>query len=151
MKIALSSIGTVHNAVHSKKDTGWGDEISQIALDECYRDGLQGLSSFSHIIVVTYLHQAQFDIEKHLQRRPQGRPDMPLVGILSQRAKDRPNPIGITAVELVSVHDQIVTVLGLDAVDGTPVLDIKPYYPKYDCRENARVPEWVVALMEHYF
>lgn len=75
---------------------------------------------------------------------------MPLVGIFSQRGKDRPNKIGMTSVEIISVTDDTLVVKGLDAVDGTPVLDIKPYYPAYDKKE-ATVPEWVERLMEHYF
>lgn len=75
---------------------------------------------------------------------------MPLVGIFSQRGKDRPNQIGMTSVKIVSVDDDILTVSGLDAIDGTPVLDIKPYYPVYD-RRDASVPKWVDKLMENYF
>ena len=75
---------------------------------------------------------------------------MPLVGIFSQRGKNRPNRIGMTSVEIVAVTDDTLVVKGLDAVDGTPVLDIKPYYPVYD-RRDATVPEWVNRLMEHYF
>lgn len=67
-----------------------------------------------------------------------------------QRDKDRPNQIGMTAVEVVSVTDDALVVRGLDAIDGTPVLDIKPYYPAYD-RRDARVPEWVDRLMKGYF
>jgi len=90
-------------------------------------------------------------MDKHLVRRPQNREDMPMVGILSQRAKDRPNPIGITSVELVNVEGNIISVKGLDAIDNTPLIDIKPYYPMYDCKEGAIVPEWVNRLMESYF
>ena len=75
---------------------------------------------------------------------------MPLVGIFSQRGKDRPNTIGVTAVEIISVEERFITVRGLDAIDGTQVLDIKPYYPVFDKRE-AVVPEWVNRLMEDYF
>ena len=74
---------------------------------------------------------------------------MPFVGIFAQRGKDRPNQIGMTVVEVLSVSDDRVTVRGLDAVDGTPVLDLKPYYPVYEKRD-AIVPEWVDRLMEHY-
>ena len=75
---------------------------------------------------------------------------MPLVGIFSQRGKDRPNRIGMTSVEIVSVEEGTLAVKGLDAIDGTPVLDIKPYYPAYD-KKDASVPEWVDRLMAHYF
>jgi tRNA-Thr(GGU) m(6)t(6)A37 methyltransferase TsaA len=151
MMIEFNSIGIVKNSIEDKKDTGWGDDISQIIIDKQYEQGLVGLSEFSHLIVVYYLDKADFSMEKHLVRRPQNREDMPLVGILSQRAKDRPNPIGITAVEITNVNKNIITVKGLDAINNTPILDIKPYYPMYDCKEKAYVPEWVDRLMEHYF
>lgn len=151
MKIEFNSIGIVSNLVENKKDTSWGNDVSQIVIDEQYEQGLIGLSEFSHLIVVYYLDKANFNIEKHLIRRPQSREDMPMVGILSQRAKDRPNPIGITSVEIVAVNKNIVTVKGLDAINNTPVLDIKPYYPMYDSRVNTVIPEWVERLMENYF
>ena len=151
MKIEFTAIGTVRNTIVNKKDTNWGNDVSQIVIDEKYEKGLIGLSDFSHIIVVYFLDKALFNMDEHLVRRPQNREDMPMIGILSQRAKDRPNPIGITSCELVAVNNNIVSVKGLDAIDGTPILDIKPYYPMYDCRNDAVVPEWVRRLMENYF
>ncbi|MPM12909.1 tRNA (adenine(37)-N6)-methyltransferase [bioreactor metagenome] len=151
MQIVFESVGTVRNCVKEKKDTGWGEDISEIVLDEALSQGLTGLSDFSHVLVVCYLDKAHFELSRHLVRRPQGRDNMPMVGIFAQRAKDRPNPIGITACELLGVSDNVVTVRGLDAIDGTPVLDIKPYFPMYDCREDAVIPQWVSRLMEHYF
>lgn len=151
MKIELKSIGIVHNSIENKKDISWGNDVSKIIIDEQFEQGLIGLSDFSHIMVVYYLDKANFNIEKHLVRKPQGREDMPMVGILSQRAKDRPNPIGITSVELIEVNKNVILVKGLDAIDNTPILDIKPYYPMYDCKNNAVVPKWVESLMEHYF
>lgn len=151
MIIEINSIGTIRNTIESKKDKGWGSDISQIIVDKKYEKGLVGLSDFSHIIVVYYLDKANFDMDKYLIRRPQNREDMPMVGILSHRAKDRPNPIGITSVELVNVEGNIISVKGLDAIDNTPLIDIKPYYPMYDCKEGAIVPEWVNRLMESYF
>lgn len=130
--IEMTPIGRVENTVAEKKDTAWGTNVSSITLEEQYAGGLSGLEQFSHAIILYYLDQAQFVKEKHLQRRPQNREDMPMVGIFSQRAKDRPNRIGMTSVEIVSVSDRTLTVKGLDAVNGTPVLDIKPYYPVYD-------------------
>ena len=148
--IEMTPIGRVENTVAEKKDTAWGTNVSSITLEEQYAGGLSGLEQFSHAIILYYLDQAQYMKEKHLQRRPQNREDMPIVGIFSQRAKDRPNRIGMTSVEIVSVSDRTLTVKGLDAVNGTPVLDIKPYYPVYD-RKEAVVPGWVNRLMEHYF
>ena len=149
-KIVMTPVGEVVNEVANRKDTSWGDDISSIVLDEQYVSGLKGLEDFSHAIILFYLDKAEYIKEKHLQRRPQNRDDMPLVGIFSQRGKDRPNKIGMTSVEIISVTDDTLVVKGLDAVDGTPVLDIKPYYPAYDKKE-ATVPEWVERLMEHYF
>ncbi len=151
MKVELNSIGKVRNDIADQKDNKWGADVSNIIINEKLQAGLVGLSDFSHLVVVYYLDKACFNSELHLVRRPQGRDDMPMVGIFSQRAKDRPNPIGITAVEIISVDGNVITVRGLDAIDNTPVLDIKPYFPMYDCRNNAIVPEWVKVLMETYF
>ena len=150
MQMNMEPIGFVNNDVSGKKDTSWGEDISTIRLNEEYIGGLQGLEEFSHVTIIYYLDQAVYNREKHLKRHPQNREDMPLVGIFSQRGKDRPNRIGMTSVQIVEVSEETLTVKGLDAIDGTPVLDIKPYYPVYD-RKDATVPEWVDRLMEHYF
>lgn len=146
----IQPIGYVHNNVVQKKHVAWGEDVSVIMLEEEYAGGLKGLEDFSHVTVLFYLDKAKYEKEKHLQRRPRNREDMPLVGIFAQRTKDRPNTIGMTAVEIVSVEERCITVKGLDALDGTPILDLKPYYPVYD-RRDATVPEWVERLMEHYF
>lgn len=148
--ITMNPIGCVRNNVQNKKDTSWGKDISEIKLNEEYYTGLKGLDDFSHAIIIYYLDKAEFIRDKHLQRRPQNREDMPMVGIFSQRGKDRPNKIGMTSVQIISVNDESLLIKGLDAIDGTPVLDIKPYYPVYD-RKDANVPQWVGRLMEHYF
>ena len=149
-EIVMRPIGYVHNNVENKKDVAWGQDVSTIHLEEEYYSGLEGLSDFSHAIIIYHLDKAVYDKEKHLQRRPQNRDDMPRVGIFSQRGKDRPNRIGMTSVQIVNVEDTQLNVKGLDAIDGTVVLDIKPYYPVYD-KKDAIVPEWVDRLMEHYF
>ncbi len=150
-EINLRPIGTVSCPVAERTDQDWGKVRSRIVLEPEFAGGLLGLEGFSHAIVVTYLHQARYEREKHLQRRPRNLATMPEVGILSQRAKNRPNPIGVTAVEIMDVGRDFLEVWGLDAIDGTPVLDIKPYYPHFDRVENPRVPEWVNRLMEGYF
>lgn len=148
--IVMQPIGYVSNQVSERKDTFWGSDVSTIVLSEEYRGGLTGLSDFSHAIILCHLDKAKYIPEKHLLRRPRNREDMPLLGIFSQRTKDHPNQIGITAVEILSVADISITVRGLDAIDGTPVLDIKPYFPVFD-RRDAKAPEWVDVLMENYF
>ena len=149
--IEFNEIGIVKTEINEKKDSNWGEAVSKIVLNEELRDGLTGLSEFSHVLVIFFLHEAKFNREQHIKRRPQGREDMPEVGIWAQRVKDRPNPIGVTSVELVEVTDDGIIVRGLDAIDGTLVIDIKPYFPMYDCKNEAKVPEWVYRLMENYF
>jgi tRNA-Thr(GGU) m(6)t(6)A37 methyltransferase TsaA len=124
---------------------------SAVIVEPRYRAGLRGLEAFSHVLLVTFLHGASFEAERHLVRRPRGLSEMPELGIFAQRAKDRPNPIGLTAVPLVGVGAEGITVRGLDAIDGTPVLDIKPYFPQFDAVPGATVPAWVDVLMRGYF
>jgi tRNA-Thr(GGU) m(6)t(6)A37 methyltransferase TsaA len=144
-------IGIIKSPVKEAVDENWGHVVSEIHLLDSMTSGLQGIEQFSHLIVVFFMHQSTFDLETYLIRRPRDRSDMPLVGTFAQRARHRPNPIGITAVELIQVERNVVKVKGLDAIDGTPVLDLKPYLPAWDCRPDARIPEWVKRLMEGYF
>lgn len=142
----LEIVGRVRSRISEPVDHGWGAVESVIELAPAYHGATRGLEDFSHVLVVCLLHRARYEPQRHRVRRPRGQADMPEVGIFAQRAKDRPNPIGITAVELVAVDDQRLTVRGLDAIDGTPVLDVKPYYPVYDRVEAPRVPEWVARV-----
>jgi tRNA-Thr(GGU) m(6)t(6)A37 methyltransferase TsaA len=143
----LWPIGIVRSPAVAQTDKGWGGVVSEIHLEERYQDGLQGIEAFSHAVVIFFMDQAAFDIGADLIRRPQGRADMPKTGIFAQRAKHRPNPIGITAVRVECVRGHVLLVRGLDAIDGTPVLDIKPYFPCFDRIADACVPEWVQRLM----
>lgn len=149
--ITMTPIGKVESPITNLVDESWGNVISKIVLKSEYSPGLMGLESFSHVIVVTFLHRASYEPSQHLQRRPRGLDHMPKVGIFSQRSKDRPNRLGLTAVKLMDVGADNITVRGLDAIDGTPVLDIKPYYPQYDDVSSAFIPGWVNELMENYF
>jgi tRNA-Thr(GGU) m(6)t(6)A37 methyltransferase TsaA len=144
-------IGIVRSPVKEGVDENWGSVISDIHIEEKYAGGLRGIDSFSHIIVVFEMHRSTWSPDSDLVRRPQGRSDMPLTGIFAQRAKHRPNPIGITTVKLLAVQENILTVQGLDAIDETPVLDIKPYFPQFDLASGLRYPEWVDRLMKNYF
>jgi len=148
---ACQPIGIIRSPVTEPVDADWGKVVSEIRLRQEFAAGLQGLAGFSHVVIVFYMHNATFVPERDLVRQPQGRQDMPLVGIFAQRARHRPNPIGITAVKLLGVNGNAVTVQGLDAIDGTPVLDIKPYFPVYDRVAAPVVPAWVDVLMEDYF
>ena len=151
MEITLRPIGTVRSPATEKVDESWGSVESTIELRPEYRAGLRGLEQFSHCLVVAYLHGAAFEPARHLLRRPRGQADMPELGIFAQRAKDRPNPLGVTVVPIAAVTPEGLRVRGLDAIDGTPVLDLKPYFPQFDSAPGARVPEWVGRLMKGYF
>ena len=151
MTLRLDPIGTVRNGVTAARDEEWGRVVSEIQLRPELADGLRGLEQFSHVMVVFFLHEARFDAVTHLTRRPRDRPDMPLVGIFAQRARHRPNPIAATTVELKRVEGASLFVRGLDAIDGTPVLDLKPHVPAFDSPGKPRVPDWMSRLMEGYF
>jgi len=147
----LEPIGIVKSVATEPVDENWGHIVSAIHLAEPLTPGLRGLEQFSHLIVLFCMHQAAFDPATDLVRRPRGRADMPELGIFAQRAKHRPNPIGITAVELIAITGNVVKVRGLDAIDGTPVLDLKPYVPVFDRIDRAVIPGWMTRLMEGYF
>ncbi|MFC2069085.1 tRNA (N6-threonylcarbamoyladenosine(37)-N6)-methyltransferase TrmO [Chloroflexota bacterium] len=149
MQIYMEPIGYVENDIDSPVDFGWEKVESSIVLRKNLSSALSGLSEFSHIIVIFWMHLAKSTVI--LARKPQNRKDMPEVGILAQRAKHRPNPIGITTVPLVKISGYSIIVRGLNAINDTPVLDIKPYYHEYDNQPEAKVPEWVGRLMQGYF
>ena len=150
-KIEFTPIGFVSNRITDSIDENWGSVFSRLTINPEFAEGIRGLHQFSHVIVITFLNHAEFKPEKHLVRRPRGLDTMPEVGIFSQRSKDRPNPIGVTAVKIENIGKGFLDVSGLDAINGTPILDIKPYYPQYDSVKDAVVPEWVGRLMHNYF
>ena len=147
----IIAIGTVHSPVREPVDEGWGDVVSTIHLREDYARGLEGIEEFSHAIIVFAMHLAGFDPAGDLVRRPRGRDDMPEAGIFAQRAKHRPNPLGVTAVRVLGRDGNSLVVRGLDAIDGTPVVDIKPYVPVFDRIDDAVIPGWMERLMSGYF
>jgi tRNA-Thr(GGU) m(6)t(6)A37 methyltransferase TsaA len=151
LTVNIEPIGVVKSPVKDPVDENWGEVIAEVHVKHSLARGLTGMDRFSHVMVVFFMHQYTFPPATDLIRRPQERADMPELGIFAQRAKHRPNPIGITAVELIEVRGNVLVVKGLDAIDGTPVLDLKPYVPTFDSRPKAVVPEWIERLMENYF
>lgn len=143
-------IGEVRSPVTEAVDMNWGEVVSEIVLKPEYAPGLLGLGDFSHAMILTLLHEAKYVPEVHLRRHPQERQDMPLLGIFAQRARHRPNRIGVTACEIVKVTENSVKVRALDAINGTPVIDVKPYVPVYD-RKDATIPKWMENMMKGYF
>jgi tRNA-Thr(GGU) m(6)t(6)A37 methyltransferase TsaA len=151
MEFTIKSIGMVHNSIQTGVDNNWGEVTSEIHISPEFVKGLEGLKEFSHILVVFYMHKSSFDYNNDLVRRPQGRDDMPNIGIFAQRAKHRPNPIGVSVVRLVDIKEGVLIVNGLDAIDETPIIDIKPYFPVFDESKDVLVPQWINILMKDYF
>jgi tRNA-Thr(GGU) m(6)t(6)A37 methyltransferase TsaA len=147
----MKPIGFVKSPVTEPVDENWGGVVSRIHLAKPWGRGLKGLAEFSHLVVLFHMHQATHNPATDLVRRPRGRADMPKLGIFAQRAKHRPNPVGITAVKLLGIRGSTMTVRGLDAVDGSPVLDIKPYVPEFDRVDRPTVPKWMKKLLKGYF
>lgn len=148
----INPIGFVKSEIKEGIDSGWGNIISEIHLSDEFKDGLKGIDDFSHAIIIFYMHKSNFELKEHLQRKPQGIEELPEIGIFSQRAKHRPNPLGITTVKILSLEDNILRVQALDAIDGTPVIDIKPYFLSFDYpKEEIKEADWVDVIMGKYF
>jgi len=151
--IVLRPIGFVRSPIKQIADDCWGGVISTIELDASWfpPDCTSGLAEYSHIEVIFYLSGIPDEKIVTGARRPRGRADWPNVGIFAQRAKDRPNRIGVTTCRLESVDGLNIRVRELDAVDGTPVLDLKPYYQGFAPRGEVHEPAWARELMAGYF
>lgn len=149
----MTSIGIVESERTEPIDDDWGAVVSTIRLDEdrFTPEVLAGLDEFSHVEVLFLFDRVDETTVELGARHPRGNPDWPLVGIFAQRAKGRPNRLGTTTCELVSVEGLAVRVRGLDAIDGTPVLDIKPYVREFAPRTPVEQPAWIGELMRAYW
>ena len=153
MRIELQSIGTVRGGRVEVVNDDWGDIEAAIELDpeRFTPDALASLDSFSHIIVVFHFDQVDPATIESGSRHPRGNKDWPRVGIFAQRGKNRPNLVGVTTCDLIRIEGHSVFVRGLDAVDGTPVIDIKPYMTGFEPRGSICEPDWSKALMAGYW
>jgi len=149
----IEPIGRVVGGRVDPTDDGWGDVEATIVLDDALLepDAVQCLDEFSHLEVVYLFHLVDDSEVARGARRPRGNPEWPEVGILAQRAKARPNRIGVSGCELVDVDGFKLRVRGLDAVDGTPVLDVKPFMVEFAPRGPVYQPGWASDLMRHYW
>jgi tRNA-Thr(GGU) m(6)t(6)A37 methyltransferase TsaA len=151
--IVLQPIGVVRSPIQEVADDCWGGVVATIELDahmfgpEC----TLGLDQYSHLEIVFLLDKMPVEKVEKGARRPRGRADWPKMGIFAQRAKNRPNRIGITVCKLESVAGLEIRVHELDAVDGSPVLDVKPYLQGFAPRGEVREPAWASELMAGYF
>lgn len=146
--IELKPIGTVRNEMKEHPPASqmgrWAQVVSEIWVDQEYTEALEGLQEFSHITVVYWMHR--MGPVTSLKRRPLGRADMPLVGIFATRSPFRMNPLGISVTRLLGRKGNRLTVRGLDALDGSPLIDIKGYSPPLMPHQRPRLPDWIKKI-----
>lgn len=146
--INLVPIGRVINSIEYPSDVKWESVTSKVIIAPQLVEALDGIDGFSHILIIFYLDKVSEDRRSLLKVHPENKEVLPLVGVFATRSPVRPNPIGITAVKLLERQENVLKVLGLDAYDGTPVLDVKPYLRRGDRIEEATMPDWLLRLWE---
>ncbi len=150
--IVMEPIGHVRTHRATAEDDYWGDVQSRIVLSDAIDpDALLGIEDFSHAEILFCFDRVDPQKIVYGARHPRNNPDWPLVGILAQRGKNRPNRIGSTIVRILKRDGRVLHVAELDAIDSTPVLDIKPVMQEFLPREPVRQPEWSRQLMQHYW
>jgi len=151
--IELRPIGHVRGGRTEPFNDDWDAVTATIELDSDWLDGdaVLGLDTFSHAVVLFQFHKTDPATVVTGARHPRNNPDLPLAGIFAQRGHFRPNLLGSTVCRVLGIEGPIVRVQGLDAIDGTPVLDIKPYMTAFAPREQIREPDWVDLVMGNYW
>ncbi len=151
MDIVLKPVATIRNSRIEATDDYWGEVITEITLEEHIpAEAFENIEKYSHLEVIFYFDKAEQE-QMVYSGRPRGNPDFPVMGIFCQRKKDRPNHLGLTTVELIAHNGRTIIVKGLDAIDGTPVLDIKPAVKEFEPRKEVMQPKWVADLMKDYW
>jgi tRNA-Thr(GGU) m(6)t(6)A37 methyltransferase TsaA len=139
-EIVLKSIGTIHSEIKERVKGHTAQARATIEIDPALTAALDNLDEFSHVIIIYYMHRSRPPAPLKVYPRHHAHPNQ--VGVFASRSPDRPNPIGKSTVRLLKREGNILTVAGLDAIDGTPVLDIKPYIPGLDSADNVVAPSW---------
>ena len=149
----IRPVGHVRGGRTEPIDDQWGPVTATIELDATRftSEVVAGLDAFSHVEVVYLFDQVDEASVQLGARHPRERADWPLVGMFAQRAKMRPNRLGVTVCELLSVGGLHVLVRGLDAIDGSPVIDLKPYMAEFGPRGPTHQPAWATELMASYW
>lgn len=149
---SIEPIGFVKNNRNKIEDDFWGGVVSEIIISEkISAESLLGIEDFSHLEIIFYFHLADLAKISISASHPRDNKNFPRVGIFAQRKKARPNLLGSSIVKLLSVHGSTLQVSGLDAVDETPVIDIKPVVREFLPNEEIRQPEWETELMKNYW
>ncbi|MEU2235881.1 SAM-dependent methyltransferase [Streptomyces vietnamensis] len=151
--IVAHPVGHVVGGRGEVRDDEWGDVESVVRLDaEAFGpEALAGLDAFSHLEIVYHFDRVSPDAVETGARHPRGNEEWPLVGIFAQRGKNRPNRLGVSRCRLIRTEGLDLHVRGLDAVDGTPVLDIKPYMTEFGPQGPTTQPAWADEIMRHYY
>ena len=150
--IKMSPIGFVRSSRQKMEDDRWDAESAHIELSPHFNaESLSGLSDFSHAEILFYMHRVEAAKIETTARHPRNNIKWPKVGIFAQRGKNRPNQIGLTICKILRVHGNELHVEGLDAIDGTPVLDIKPWVQEFAPRGSIFQPNWITELMKNYW
>ncbi len=145
---AVKPIGRVlRGRARDAEGDRWEEAESEIEIDPAWQDALDGIAEFSHLWVIWWLDDTD-DAPIPLRVHPQRRPDLPLVGLFATRSPRRPNPIAITAVSLLAREGDRLRVQGLDAFEGSAVLDLKPYLSRGDQIPDSHHPEWLNRLWQ---
>jgi tRNA-Thr(GGU) m(6)t(6)A37 methyltransferase TsaA len=148
-KISLMVIGKVHNSVRKLKREGWESVVSEVIIDKKFEEALEGVEDYSHLLILFWLSRVRKAERRMKKIHPKSRQDLPLVGIFATRTQYRPNPIGLTLVKILARRKNVLKVRGLDALNGTPVIDIKPISPRLEFPKKARVPDWYSQLWKN--
>lgn len=153
MSLGILPIGHVRGGRAEAVDDAWDAVEAEIVLDSAQlgEEAALGLGAFSHIVVVFVFDRLDPAKVERGARHPRGRQDWPRVGILAQRGSPRPNRIGVTTCRLLGVDGMRLRVRGLDAVDGSPVLDVKPHMTGFDPRGAVHEPDWAREIMHGYW
>ena len=152
MTFTVRAIATVRNARDDLADDDWGDVVSIIELaPHVAPESIAGLEDFSHVEVLFLFDRVPDDEIEYLARHPRGNPAWPKVGIFAQRGKNRPNRLGACIAEIIKRDGRSLHVKGLDAINGTPVLDLKPVMNEFLPRTHVRQPQWATELMAQYW
>ena len=149
--IQLIPVAYVSNSRPDIGDDHWIERSRIVLADDMPTDALAGVEQFSHVHVLFHFHRADPARQVTGLRHPRDNPDWPKVGIFARRGKNRPNHLGLATVRVVQVKDRTLTVEGLDAVDGTPVLDIKPVMSGFQPKGEVVEPAWSREIMSRYW
>jgi tRNA-Thr(GGU) m(6)t(6)A37 methyltransferase TsaA len=143
-EMSLNPIGFVRGPIKEtpKPEYDWTGVISEIVIEPEFIAGLEGLERYSHVIVIFWAHKATDKSKMALRVRYRGDPTLPEVGVFASRSLFRPNPLGMKVTRLLEIKENVLRLEGLDALDGTPVLDIKPFIPDNDAPKDTSAPVW---------